>query len=154
MAAWGVEARVPFLDLEFLEVAMGMDPAAKMVGPDGLEKRVSDGDLRSAPFRFPHNPPKTKEGYLYRAIFEEHFPLPSAVECVPGGGLGGVQHAGGAGVGRGVRRQARPLGACGAGGAPGGVRVGGGKRVSCETCLPAWAGGCLYAGLHPQRVNG
>jgi asparagine synthase (glutamine-hydrolysing) len=40
MAAWGVEARVPFLDREFLDVAMTLDPAAKMVGEDGLEKRV------------------------------------------------------------------------------------------------------------------
>lgn len=40
MAAWGVEARVPFLDLAFLDTAMGLDPAVKMVGPDGLEKRV------------------------------------------------------------------------------------------------------------------
>ncbi len=40
MAAWGVEARVPFLDREFLDIAMTLDPAAKMVGEDGLEKRV------------------------------------------------------------------------------------------------------------------
>ncbi|WP_405283268.1 asparagine synthase B [Gaopeijia maritima] len=40
MAAWGVEARVPFLDLEFLDLAMGIDPAVKMVGADGVEKRV------------------------------------------------------------------------------------------------------------------
>ena len=31
MAAWGVEARVPFLDPEFLDVAMGIDPAHKMI---------------------------------------------------------------------------------------------------------------------------
>lgn len=40
MAAWGVEARVPFLDLEFLEVAMGMDPEKKRVPPGGMEKHV------------------------------------------------------------------------------------------------------------------
>lgn len=45
MMAWGVEARVPFLDTEFLDVAMRMDAAAKMVrpGPDGgrpIEKAV------------------------------------------------------------------------------------------------------------------
>ena len=40
MAAWGVEARVPFLDVEFLDVAMNLDPAIKMVGEDGVEKRV------------------------------------------------------------------------------------------------------------------
>jgi asparagine synthase (glutamine-hydrolysing) len=40
MAAWGVEARVPFLDKEFLDVAMGVDPAAKMAGPGRMEKHV------------------------------------------------------------------------------------------------------------------
>lgn len=126
MAAWGIEARVPFLDLAFLEVAMRVDPALKMVGADGMEKRilreafadhlpdvvlrrqkeqfsdgvgygwinalkahaearVTDRDMENARFRFPHNTPDTKEGYLYRAIFEEHFPLPSAAETVRGG---------------------------------------------------------------------
>lgn len=30
--AWGVEARVPFLDREFIEYAMSLDPADKMCG--------------------------------------------------------------------------------------------------------------------------
>ena len=126
MAAWGIEARVPFLDLEFLDLAMGLDPAVKMVGPDGLEKRIlrdafrdmlpdvvlerqkeqfSDGvgygwidglkdhaatrinaaQLAQATTRFPHNPPDTAEAYLYRSIFDELFPTPSAAACVPGG---------------------------------------------------------------------
>ena len=126
MAAWGVEARVPFLDREFMDVAMSIDPAAKMAGPDRIEKHilreafqdmlpasiawrqkeqfsdgvgygwidslrahadahVSDRDLENAAFRFPHNTPPTKEAYLYRAFFDEHFPLPSCAECVPGG---------------------------------------------------------------------
>lgn len=29
--AWGVEARVPFLDKEFLNVAMSIDPSEKMI---------------------------------------------------------------------------------------------------------------------------
>jgi asparagine synthetase B (glutamine-hydrolysing) len=29
--AWGVEARVPFLDKQFLNVAMAIDPAEKMI---------------------------------------------------------------------------------------------------------------------------
>ncbi|KAE7998086.1 hypothetical protein FH972_002664 [Carpinus fangiana] len=33
-SAWGVEARVPFLDKEFLNVAMSIDPDWKMVRPD------------------------------------------------------------------------------------------------------------------------
>jgi asparagine synthase (glutamine-hydrolysing) len=40
MAAWGVEARVPFLDLEFLDVAMSMDAAHKQVRPGRIEKAV------------------------------------------------------------------------------------------------------------------
>ena len=40
MMAWGVEARVPFLDLEFLDLAMGMDAQAKLAGPGRIEKAV------------------------------------------------------------------------------------------------------------------
>jgi asparagine synthase (glutamine-hydrolysing) len=126
MAAWGVEARVPFLDKAFVDVAMEVDPSAKMAGPGRLEKailresfadllppsiawrqkeqfsdgvgygwidalrgyaeaRVTDAELSSARYRFPYNPPATKEAYLYRSLFEERFPLPSCAECVPGG---------------------------------------------------------------------
>ncbi|MBW3552822.1 MAG: asparagine synthase B [Gemmatimonadetes bacterium] len=126
MAAWGVEARVPFLDRDFLDVAMGMDPAAKMAGPGRPEKRilreafadllpasivwrqkeqfsdgvgygwidalrahadsrVTDAELAAAAYRFPVNPPVSKEGYLYRTLFEERFPLPSCADCIPGG---------------------------------------------------------------------
>jgi asparagine synthase (glutamine-hydrolysing) len=126
MAAWGVEARVPFLDKEFMDVAMGIDPAAKMSGPGKMEKhilreafsdmlpesiawrqkeqfsdgvgygwidslrahaeeQVSDRELAQAHFRFPYNTPQTKEAYLYRSLFAEHFPLDACAECVPGG---------------------------------------------------------------------
>ncbi|TAL72449.1 MAG: asparagine synthase B [Rhodanobacter sp.] len=40
MMAWGVEARVPFLDLEFIDVAMGIDAAAKMAGHGKIEKSI------------------------------------------------------------------------------------------------------------------
>jgi asparagine synthase (glutamine-hydrolysing) len=40
MAAWGVEARVPFLDREFLDVAMSFDPEHKMVTGGRMEKQV------------------------------------------------------------------------------------------------------------------
>jgi asparagine synthase (glutamine-hydrolysing) len=33
LMAWGIEGRVPFLDKEFLDVAMRIDPALKMCGP-------------------------------------------------------------------------------------------------------------------------
>ena len=125
MAAWGVEARVPFLDTEFLDVAMAIDPEAKRpagriekrilreafgrllpesvawrqkeqfsdgVGYgwiDGLrdhaEAQVTDTQLAHAATRFAVNPPPTKEGFLYRTIFDELFPLESAARCVPGG---------------------------------------------------------------------
>jgi asparagine synthase (glutamine-hydrolysing) len=39
LAAWGVEGRVPFLDKEFMDVAMRLNPADKMVKYDGDEKR-------------------------------------------------------------------------------------------------------------------
>ena len=40
MAAWGVEARVPFLDKEFLDTAMSIAPAAKMSGQGKIEKHI------------------------------------------------------------------------------------------------------------------
>src|SRR5438034_398015 len=40
MAAWGVEARVPFLDLEFLDVAMSVDAEHKLVRPGRIEKAL------------------------------------------------------------------------------------------------------------------
>ncbi len=126
MSAWGIEARVPFLDKHFMDVAMRINPEDKMCGNGKMEKgvlrtafegylpheilwrqkeqfsdgvgyswidglkahveaQVSDQQMASAAFKFPINTPETKEAYFYRAIFEEHFPLPSAAECVPGG---------------------------------------------------------------------
>ena len=40
LSAWGVEGRVPFLDKEFLDVAMTINPAAKMGGPGRIEKKI------------------------------------------------------------------------------------------------------------------
>ena len=40
LAAWGVEGRVPFLDKEFLDVAMRMNHEAKMCPGKEIEKRV------------------------------------------------------------------------------------------------------------------
>ncbi len=131
MMAWGVEARVPFLDLEFVELAMSLDAADKMVGTPGrgrprIEKAVlreafdgvlpdailwrqkeqfsdgvgygwidglkahagrvvSDQALHAAPIRFPHNTPTTREAYLYRQLFERHFPGAACAATVPGG---------------------------------------------------------------------
>ncbi|KAK4113546.1 glutamine-hydrolyzing asparagine synthase [Canariomyces notabilis] len=39
-SAWGLEARVPFLDKEFLEVAMNIDPKEKMITNERIEKYI------------------------------------------------------------------------------------------------------------------
>jgi len=126
MAAWGVEARVPFLDREFLDVAMSLNPQDKMITAGKMEKQIlreafsdllpeeivwrqkeqfSDGvgyswidgirdhaktevsarQMRHAAKRFPFNTPATEEAYLFRRLFENHYPQASAAECVPGG---------------------------------------------------------------------
>ena len=40
LSAWGVEGRVPFLDKEFLDVAMHVNPEAKMCPGKTIEKRI------------------------------------------------------------------------------------------------------------------
>ena len=40
LAAWGVEGRVPFLDKEFIDVAMRLNPQDKMITPEKMEKWV------------------------------------------------------------------------------------------------------------------
>ncbi|KAJ2118900.1 asparagine synthetase [Coemansia sp. RSA 2131] len=137
--AWGLEARVPFLDKEFLEVAMNVRPEDKLCSKDIMEKaiirrafdvefpdagftpeelaqgpylprdvlwrqkeqfsdgvgyswidslkaqadaRVSDAALAAAAERFPVDTPETKEAYLYREIFEQHFPQPACLQSV------------------------------------------------------------------------
>ena len=125
LSAWGIEGRVPFLDKEFLDVAMRINPESKMVrGEHNMEKwvlrkafedmlpesivwrqkeqfsdgvgygwidtlkkitseAVSDRDMSLAAERFPINPPRNKEEYYYRTIFEEFFPSQTAAQCVP-----------------------------------------------------------------------
>ncbi len=124
LAAWGVEGRVPFLDKEFLDVAMRVNPEEKMCPGKTIEKRilreafadmlpsdvawrqkeqfsdgvgyswidtlkavtseaVSDKQMNEAAERFPVNPPRNKEEYYYRSIFEEYFPSESAARSVP-----------------------------------------------------------------------
>lgn len=126
LAAWGVEGRVPFLDKEFIDVAMRLNPEDKMCGNGKMEKHIlrecfedhlphniawrqkeqfsdgvgygwidtlkevseetiSDQQMETVQYRFPYNTPTTKEGYMYREIFEQLFPLESAARCVPGG---------------------------------------------------------------------
>ena len=40
LAAWGIEGRVPFLDKEFMDVAMRINPSDKMITSDRMEKWV------------------------------------------------------------------------------------------------------------------
>ncbi|KAF5960509.1 hypothetical protein HYC85_001718 [Camellia sinensis] len=102
-SAWGVEARVPFLDKEFINIAMSIDPEWKMIRPDlgRIEKwvlrnafdddqkpylpKVTDSMLSHASFVYPENTPATKEAYYYRTIFEKFFPKNAARSTVPGG---------------------------------------------------------------------
>lgn len=46
MSAWGVEARVPFLDRRFIDVAMGLDPEVKLSGKQ--RGRIEKQFLREA----------------------------------------------------------------------------------------------------------
>ncbi|XP_071715433.1 asparagine synthetase [glutamine-hydrolyzing]-like [Rutidosis leptorrhynchoides] len=61
-SAWGLEARVPFLDKDFINVAMSIDPAAKMINMD--QKRIEKWILRRA-FDDEQNPYLPKH-ILYR----------------------------------------------------------------------------------------
>lgn len=124
LSAWGVEGRVPFLDKEFLDVAMRLNPKDKMCingrmekwilrkafedylpesvawrqkeqFSDGVgyswidtlkiiaEQRISDEMMANAHKVFPLNTPDSKEAYLYRQFFTEHFPSRTAAETVP-----------------------------------------------------------------------
>lgn len=56
-SAWGVEARVPFLDKKFLDVSMNIDPAEKMITKARIEKYI----LRKA---FDTSDDPTAEPYL------------------------------------------------------------------------------------------
>jgi asparagine synthase (glutamine-hydrolysing) len=125
-AAWGLEARVPFLDKEFLDYAMSIDPADKMCPGSKIEKsilreafpdllpdeilwrqkeqfsdgvgygwidclkqqaeeQVTDEMMAHIAERFPQQTPSSKEGYLYRAIFDGFFKNPTACLTVPVG---------------------------------------------------------------------
>ena len=52
---------------------------------DFTAEHVSDADMARAAGRFPFNTPDSKEAYWLRSVFEQHFPLASAAQTVPGG---------------------------------------------------------------------
>ena len=41
-SAWGLEARVPFLDVDFIDLVMSLDPVEKMIRPRGLSDGSGD----------------------------------------------------------------------------------------------------------------
>jgi len=64
-SAWGLEARVPFLDRKFLDIAMNLDPELKMCrDPKTGEPRMEKWALRKA-FDTPEDPYLPKE-FLWR----------------------------------------------------------------------------------------
>ena len=124
LAAWGVEGRVPFLDVDFLDYSMNIDPSHKMITNEKIEKnilresfngyipesvlwrqkeqfsdgvgyswidslkeyadkQISDMDFDDRVERFPINTPRSKEEFLFRKIFEKHFPGDDCALCVP-----------------------------------------------------------------------
>ena len=60
MMAWGIEARVPFLDREFIDYAMGLNPEVKMGGPGKIEKSV----IREASWRLAGGDPLPPKGAI------------------------------------------------------------------------------------------
>jgi len=59
-AAWGVEARVPFLDKDFMNVAMNIDPAEKMITKDRIEKYIMRRPLTPRTSLVPRNTCQTR----------------------------------------------------------------------------------------------
>ena len=47
--------------------------------------RITDQMMKAAKYKFPHNPPATKEAYYIRETFEKFYPSRSAATSVPGG---------------------------------------------------------------------
>jgi asparagine synthase (glutamine-hydrolysing) len=132
LASWGIEGRVPFMDKEFMDVAMRLNPKDKMIisgqgnpkAKQAMEKwvlreafadmlpesvawrqkeqfsdgvgyswidtlkemvneQVTDEQLANAHYKFPIQPPTSKEEFYYRSIFAEHFPSDTAALSVP-----------------------------------------------------------------------
>jgi asparagine synthase (glutamine-hydrolysing) len=52
---------------------------------DHARQQVSDADMSRVAGRFPFNTPASKEAYFFRSLFDQHFPLASAAQTVPGG---------------------------------------------------------------------
>jgi asparagine synthase (glutamine-hydrolysing) len=70
LSAWGVEGRVPFLDYEFLDVAMRLNPKDKMSGPLG----ASLSPMRADPEHDPDGKRACMEKWIVRKAFEDILP--------------------------------------------------------------------------------
>ena len=65
-SAWGVEARVPFLDKQFLEVCMDIDPAEKMIRDGRIEKYILRKAFDVADEKDPSKPAYLPSRILWR----------------------------------------------------------------------------------------
>jgi asparagine synthase (glutamine-hydrolysing) len=70
LSAWGVEGRVPFLDYEFLDVAMRLNPKDKMSGPLGASLSL----MRADPEHDPDGKRARMEKWIVRKAFEDILP--------------------------------------------------------------------------------
>ncbi|KAH9522624.1 asparagine synthetase [Dermatophagoides farinae] len=129
--AWGLEARVPFLDKDFLDTIMNIVPKEKMCSKNRIEKyilrkafdtsddpdkepylpdsilwrqkeqfsdgvgyswidslkaeaehRITDQLYDKRQERWPVDTPTTKEAYLYRELFEIHYPQKACIKSI------------------------------------------------------------------------
>jgi asparagine synthase (glutamine-hydrolysing) len=75
LAAWGVEGRVPFLDKEFIDVAMRLNPQDKMSGLIVQNKEKEKSGAASLSGIEPGSDGKFKiEKWLLRKAFEDYLP--------------------------------------------------------------------------------
>ncbi len=68
LMAWGVEGRVPFLDKEFIDIAMNLNPSDKM------NIKVEESLLDSEKYGFDRNSHQRIEKWILRKAFEDMLP--------------------------------------------------------------------------------
>lgn len=79
--AWGLEARVPFLDKSFLEVAMNIDAKEKMFAKGKEQEIDEDGKPKMEKVIFPYRPTVQAA----KLIVLSQYLLRKAFDCSPGG---------------------------------------------------------------------
>ncbi|XP_054461381.1 asparagine synthetase [glutamine-hydrolyzing] [Anoplopoma fimbria] len=58
----------------FSDGMMSMEKSWYICLQEHLESMVNDDQMEKAHKTFPHNPPRTKEAYYFRQVFEKHYP--------------------------------------------------------------------------------